>query len=411
VIKKHQLNTSIQSLSCKQMDYKYVQISLSFFVLIGATNADTSSDDAGYISNSDTWSDFVHDFPYPTCWKIVDITVSTFEAFSCICALFVMSFMLLSDETRKSGFNVYMIFLILPDALINGTFAIDLFIAAFFNKGFTTYIGCLARVEIAIFNSLVNMYLNAFVAYEVYSLAAGSSRGIRKNPPSLQKVYTQILFVYVLSALCATWNTLDVRWSPSGTHALEGCTWEYGSPEGGFFLASVALAVGFATVLLPTAFVIYFSYQIWKQKLLPISGRTRDVALYFMRILVIFFSFYFMKFTLLALIPPFVTPYSNLYFCLWKIQDITTVLQCLVTLYFAMTKVDIRNAVFELLSWFGITMVPLGGDVFPRRMQPRIVIFAQVESTDWDAADVYGNSVVENQINNSEDTNFVRASF
>ena len=57
------------------MDYKYVQLFLSFFVLIGLTNADTYFDDAGYISNSDTWSDFVHDFPYPTCLATRGVTL------------------------------------------------------------------------------------------------------------------------------------------------------------------------------------------------------------------------------------------------------------------------------------------------------------------------------------------------
>ena len=50
-------------------------------------------------------------------------------------------------------------------------------------------------------------------------------------------------------------------------------------------------------------------------------------------------------------------------------------------------------------------MVPLGGDVFPRRRQPCSVIYAQIESTDWDTANVYENSVVKDQISNSKDNN------
>lgn len=87
--------------------------------------------------------------------------------------------------------------------------------------------------------------------------------------------------------------------------------------------------------------------SIWRQKLLPQRGRTRILSLYFLRILVLFFGFYFPTVAMAAV-------YSGTSEMMWHYVAAITlsylfVFQAFTTIYMATQKPDIRKAVQSIL--------------------------------------------------------------
>jgi hypothetical protein len=55
----------------------------------------------------------------------------------------------------------------------------------------------------------------------------------------------------------------------------------------------IAMTLSFLVMALgPTMYLAYICIQVWRGKLLPLNGRTRVLALYFLRIIVAFFVFW-----------------------------------------------------------------------------------------------------------------------
>lgn len=83
------------------------------------------------------------------------------------------------------------------------------------------------------------------------------------------------------------------------------------------------------------------------------SGRTRAIALYFMRIVLLFFAFYLPN-IVTGTILVYATKSMNKKFWLLTVQHVFIPLQCLVTLRFAITKHDIQKLFEE--SYAGVTL-------------------------------------------------------
>eukprot|EP00547_Thalassionema_nitzschioides_P013810 CAMPEP_0194247922 /NCGR_PEP_ID=MMETSP0158-20130606/17216_1 /TAXON_ID=33649 /ORGANISM="Thalassionema nitzschioides, Strain L26-B" /LENGTH=226 /DNA_ID=CAMNT_0038984077 /DNA_START=502 /DNA_END=1179 /DNA_ORIENTATION=+ len=111
---------------------------------------------------------------------------------------------------------------------------------------------------------------------------------------------------------------------------------------------TAALLIAFSFIILPTAYVMYVKVSIWRQKLLPQRGRTRILSLYFLRILVLFFGFYFPTVAIAA-----VYSSSPKKMTLHYVAAITLsflfVFQALTAMYMVTQKPDIRKAVQSIL--------------------------------------------------------------
>jgi len=167
---------------------------------------------------------------------------------------------------RNRSYNLYIVFLALTDWI--------------FNLGFATcYAMPLAdkttpsslTLVLTGFSLYANLWINAIISYEVLQMALRSFRRMRTSPPTPKKVICQCLAVYI------------------GTVALFGILLVDGSSS--VYLNLIAGIFGIL-VLVPVVFIPYASWKVYRTGLLErMSGRARTLALFFGRIILVFFIF------------------------------------------------------------------------------------------------------------------------
>lgn len=174
---------------------------------------------------------------------------------------------------------------------------------------------------------------------------------LRTTPPSVRKVCAQVAMVYLFATLATFWFAVDATWSPSHFVDAEKCQIRFDLEQDDKTAARTRLAfiLSFWTIIcVPSAYVVYVRCSMWRRNLLPISGQTRSFALYFMRILLLFFVFF---------IPNLILSVSMMKsssfahrFWLHVGSQILFPAQCLVTLYIGLTKQDIKKVVRRTTS-------------------------------------------------------------
>mmetsp|Transcript_4579 Transcript_4579/g.10834 ORF Transcript_4579/g.10834 Transcript_4579/m.10834 type:complete len:403 (-) Transcript_4579:190-1398(-) len=252
-----------------------------------------------------------------------------------------------NKTTRKSPFNVYVLFLMLPDALftmINGghyaSRALETSLTPPYEVssfGFFFYFAC-------------NFYTNGVVTFEVHKLITQSNKRQRTPPPGLRRVYTQIAIVYLLATTLALWAALPVSWSLSHITDHEEGEGTTGSPPGGVFsyLAGVILIYGVG-VIPPSSYVVFVTIRVWRKKLLPRKGRTRALSLFFLRVIVVFVLFYFPN-LMLTVVQYRADSSPSTVFWVRIVRGLLNAGQAFTTLYLISAKDDIREVIVHAYS-------------------------------------------------------------
>ena len=117
-----------------------------------------------------------------------------------------------------------------------------------------------------------NIWMNAVVAYEVFDLLKKSHQGERVKPPTIRKAIIQGMTVYLYA--------LIIFLAHFFLHGNMKMT----------FAAPIyfTLSAGF-----PILYLCYVCIIIWYRGLVPsLSGRLREITLYFFRIIVVFLVFW-----------------------------------------------------------------------------------------------------------------------
>ncbi|KAL3941325.1 MAG: hypothetical protein SGBAC_004299 [Bacillariaceae sp.] len=257
---------------------------------------------------------------------------------------FFLYALLRKEKIRQSSYNVYIIFLILPDAFVNFTShgLFNGFVAL--NGGNDVFPPGYYYVDVWswFFYYNANCFLNGVVAYEINNLVLRSYARKRTNPPSLSRVYKQVAAVYLLATMAGLVMVVPYPWALyTITDSLKG----KGEMGGEVFDETTATGIGFGFMLLPMVYVVIVRIRIWWRDLLPKSGRTRTLSLFFMRIIIVFLIFYLPNTTLSALLP--IVPDPNAKYWISVMMGLLTAGQGLVNLYMVYLKDDIREAVNE----------------------------------------------------------------
>ncbi|KAL7571455.1 hypothetical protein ACA910_019210 [Epithemia clementina (nom. ined.)] len=276
-----------------------------------------------------------------------------------------------------SSWNLYLIFLLIPDVMNNGIFGIST-LAETITKAESNQRGmCNARILLTYFYLPANLYANAVVAREMYRLASASYRRQRIHPPKLRTVIGQMMTVYLWSFLLALWNIINVSWSPSHYDSSNDfCIRASGSPSNRndpdaspTISPTLGSLISLTVNLVPICYVFYVGFCIWRGHLLPIKGRTRALAMYFFRVVLVFGIFFVPMLILWAALQSVLedgaadkskdeeksSESKTLEFVLYCLIRILAPLQLFVTLRLAMIKDDVANAIHEgtkvLLCW------------------------------------------------------------
>ena len=322
-----------------------------------------------------------------------------------------------SSQRNKKGnpfvFNLYLFFIILPDATTNGFGGFSL-IWQGTHDGLLMPAICTVRDSLLFFYFYSNIYLNCFVAREIYTIVLASYQRQKVNPPSIRTCLGQVAISYLVGLIIATWWTLDVNASPFTLYDRRSCDWNAGSPaeeEDPVFNDVTSSLLAFAIVFPPLGYVFWVWFRIWKRNLLPLRGRTRMIALYFCRIVLVFLGFTFPAMMLMT-VRTWLNPieYRTARYWMQMVFFIMIPMQCLVTLRISIENVDYftprhqalrqSSAIERSISVSGIQAEDLDGPQADRRMWKAGFFFCSCHRgkahlstepirTEWDSEDVY----------------------
>lgn len=243
----------------------------------------------------------------------------------------VIASILWSKKAVANGFNIYLIFNLIPDLCGDlYRFTTRLLISRFRISALSFPYPCLLAMIISYSHVVTNLWINALTINEVYKLLQHSRQGKRFNPCPRRIIIRRVLLIYGASVLVATLFTLntkpflDIRIHP------DTCT---PTPYGKLTSATSYTISGLFTCI-PCFYIIYAGLMVRRNGLLPPSGKCRFIALYFSWIAFI------SCFLAIMVVVITITQTSAELLMIISIQSIIV---CLISI----TKKDIRDAVFD----------------------------------------------------------------
>jgi len=286
-------------------------------------------------------------------WRAV---VSYSLAVFCLAVCCVsMVFVAVITTTRKFTYNIYIVFLLLPDALLTLVLGIRcIYDGALNNSSTNPPLSLCIAEQIGIGFYISNVILNSIVSRELYTLVNNSYHRKRTQPPTLRKIVCQVAIAYGIASICVLWRLLPVDWAEKTIENDPYCTVIPRANE----TAAVAL---FSLLLGPPVVVVLWTYdRMTRGRLLPRNGRTRALALYFMRIFCLFLFIYLP----LTIVGTFYYQFdedrwdSAIYFCLLAVFTLFIPMTTAINLAIFWQKDDIQQSFYHyasiIYSWISV---------------------------------------------------------
>ena len=186
------------------------------------------------------------------------------------------------QQTEYSSYNLYLVFLSLPDFILNVYFGYKYvqYASGNYDTYHMTAPHIIANVEdqvVVLRESTIvrscacaNLYLNAIVAYEVLTLLTDSYQRKHHTPPSIKRVTLQASLVYVITIIISLGHFYGCKKLLSDDDNLE------------YVLGSLILELVISLVFvfgIPLAYLIYVCIVIWRKKLMPdVEGRLKELV-------------------------------------------------------------------------------------------------------------------------------------
>ena len=214
------------------------------------------------------------------------IVWSTFFFLFAIFNIIVFSGIVSSRKTRRKPFNLYVLFLMIPDIIYTLFCAVQCATLAA-NTGFVSPSRCHFQSFYLIFGLTANSWLNAVIASELHRLLSFCGRRRRYFPPSLRRVTFNSLMVYAYSAILAAMGCITFPWWPHQTDLQNGLVC---LPMDFDVMSTILFWTVFLPLMsaLPLMYCMWVAYDVWRKKLLPPSGKRREITIFFFRITGIF---------------------------------------------------------------------------------------------------------------------------
>ena len=265
-------------------------------------------------------------------WSVLAGAVALFVGF-------VLFAVLSSPKARNRSFNLYLVFLTFPDLLFSTACAVTCALNAAVGYYYSGWM-CDFQAFCCSFAFTANAWLNAVTVRQVHVMLRHSHRRQRYKPPTKKLVVVHSLAVYAYSAVLASlslFHTSVHRHSP--VNGLACLPIDFSTQSTLFFwLVYFLLWIG-----LPIVYVIYVWIDVWRRKLLPKSGRTRSVAIFFARI-----TFVFLLMWLPTVIAIYIIGASSAWFSF--LGGAWSHLQPAVSIGVSLLKGDIREAFLDFVK-------------------------------------------------------------
>ena len=225
-----------------------------------------------------------------TMW-LVWAVVAELSAAAC---LLVMVAILCDRRARASSFNLYVVFVTLPDFLFS--FLCGITCARNHARGglYSDAAMCEFQAWYVIFGFTASPWLNACIAHELHGFQCATNELRVYVPPSRRRVAVQAACVYAWAAFIASWTLIGLvaPAMPHRANAVGGMACmpiEHSAASTLFFwLCFVPMFVG-----APLAYIIYVAAHTRRHNLVSrrrtlASRQALSLALYFLRIFVVF---------------------------------------------------------------------------------------------------------------------------
>lgn len=215
-----------------------------------------------------------------TMWTIWSSVFALYSLIIVVVFLGIVS----SRRVRAHSFNHYLIYVMLPDILYTCLCTVQCAVLAVTGGPITPF-ACRLQSFYLIFGNGANSWMNAIIAYQIHRLLQISRRGERYVPPTRTRIAFQAMCAYAWAALIALLGIFPISKHSVVTvpfYGLGCVATSYDAPSSLFFW----LFYYPAFALVPMAYLVYVTIDIWRKSLLPRQGRRREISLYYVRILV-----------------------------------------------------------------------------------------------------------------------------
>ena len=190
------------------------------------------------------------------------------------------SAILLSPKSRSKGFNIYLVFLLLPDIFLNlNTFIIytielseDKFLVML------SFEACVYQASIYIYFLFCNMWTSALICHEVHQLLVKSYRAERFTPSKPLTVIKRTSVIHIFAVLCVL--IIYVILPKFDIDSRQDFCMEYVTRKTDIVIYFFVIGM---TTCIPLLYLFYVTFDVYWRKLLPPAGKSRFVATFFLR--------------------------------------------------------------------------------------------------------------------------------
>ena len=217
--------------------------------------------------------------------RIVQWTVyASIALTAALVALLVLVAILRKPAVRRQSFNLFLVFLIIPDLVFSFFCGVNCALNAA-HGDYVSAAWCRFQVFYCVWGIGCNAWLNAAIARHLHHMLQCGARMERYFPPSRKQVVYESLAIYLWMAFVASWVFIPFVPHDIALSAGLACLPHEYDAASTIFLWLVFMP---CFALLPTAYAMYVTADVLYNKLLPPRGKKRDLAVYFARIVAVF---------------------------------------------------------------------------------------------------------------------------
>jgi energy-converting hydrogenase Eha subunit A len=262
-----------------------------------------------------------------------------------------------SRKARRHSFNLYLVFMAIPDFVFSLCCGITCLLNAL-NEEYWSGWMCNFQNWYCVFGIGSNAWINACVTRELHLMLRSGGRFRRYRSPTRKYVILQSLAIYLCMGCLGFWGVFDEPNWPfySGTRSGFACLPVVSDGKSRIYFWVIFMPL-FAVI--PSVYIIFVTFDVWRRNLLPPSGRRRLLVIYFGRLIVVFYVMWLPTLFTLFILYKYMSPMGNFLGGLWSH------LQGAVSAGVSLLKPDIYSA----FKSFVTCQPDLGenGDGLPRR--------------------------------------------
>ena len=199
--------------------------------------------------------------------------------------LLVLTSILTKKSVRRNPFNLFLVFLMVPDLVFSLVCGINCSLNAA-RGGYVSANWCRFQVVYCIWGIGANAWLNAVIARHVHTMLRCGQTMTRYFPPTLRRVAMESTMVYLWMIFVSVWPFIDVL--PHRITLSQGiaCLPHPYDVTSEIFFWAVFMP---CFALIPTVYVMYVAIDVWRKGMLPKSStKRRNIAIYFFRLTMVF---------------------------------------------------------------------------------------------------------------------------